>query len=60
VTSVEAPSAPVTVAVKTCAPAVGTFGDLGETVTTMFGGGGGDGGDDDPPTVPAHADSRIT
>jgi hypothetical protein len=56
VTSVDAPPAPVTVAVKTCPPPVGTLGDSGETVTTMFGGGGGGGGDDDPPTVPAHAD----
>lgn len=42
VTSVEAPLVPVTVAVKTWAPPVGTLGDGGETVTTMFGGGGGE------------------
>ncbi|HEX4073922.1 MAG TPA: hypothetical protein VHX49_00845 [Candidatus Acidoferrales bacterium] len=58
VTSVEAPSVPVTVAVKTCPPPVGTLAELGETVTTMFGGGGGGGAGD--PTDPAHADWSIT
>jgi hypothetical protein len=56
VTSVESPPAPVTVAVKTCPPPVGTLGDGGDTVTTMFDGGGGGEDDDDPPTAPAHAD----
>ena len=58
VTSIEAPSVPVTVAVNTCAPLVGTLGVVGETVTTMFGGGGG-GGEELDPTVPAQADSKI-
>ncbi len=56
VTSIEAPSVPVTVAVNTCAPPVGTLGVVGDISTTMFGGGGG--GDADP-TVLAHADSKI-
>jgi hypothetical protein len=42
VTLSDAPLVPVTVAVKTCAAPVGTLGDGGTTVTTMFGGGGGE------------------
>ena len=56
VTSLDAPLAPVTVAVNTCAPPVGTVGVAGETSTTMFGGGGCEELD---PTVPAQADSKI-
>ena len=51
----DAPSAPVTVAVNTCAPLVGTLGAVGETFTTIFGGGG----EDADPAVPAQADSKI-
>jgi hypothetical protein len=58
VTSVEAPFAPVTVAVKTCAPPVATKAAAGETVTTIFGGGGG-GAEDAAPVDPAQDDSRT-
>jgi len=56
VTVVEAPSAPVTVAVKTCAPLIGTLGAVGATITTMFGGGGGE---DVDLVTPAQLDSKI-
>ena len=55
VTVVEAPSAPVTVAVKTCAPLVGTLGAVGATITTIFGGGG----EDVDLVTPAQLDSQI-
>lgn len=48
------PSVPVIVAVKTCAPLIGTIAVVGATVTTMWGGGGGD----VAPVVPAHEDSK--
>ena len=57
VTSAEAPSVPVTVAVNTCALPVGTVTGVGETFTTISGGGGG--GDEDF-VVPAQFDSKIT
>lgn len=53
---VEPPSLPVTVAVNTCAPLVGTLGVAGVTVTTTFGGGGGE---DVDLVTPAQADSKI-
>ncbi len=56
VTPAEAPSVPVTVAVNTWAPPVGTLGVVGDISTTTFGGGGGEELD---PTVPAQADSKI-
>lgn len=54
VTLVEEPSVPVTLAVNTCAPLVGTLAVVGETVTTILDGGG------EAELVFPHADSKST